>query len=381
MLVSRWSEALTAMDSVETIAGAYQVAAGRGVTGGRPLLAPGRIAHVLRGHPTSSVPETVAGLFTLCGHAHRRAAEQALAAATGGRPADEGSPCLVVETVRDHLRTIALEWPQRMPTATPVLLAWLNGSPIGLAGAAMTSEGAATALLHDFSCWLEDAVLQRAPAAWLATHDGAPQLGAWCDGHAPRLQPAAFLAALRPLLSRCEGAAHCFTLSPSGAAREAELRALGAAMTSDPLFVQRPAWLGRPAENGPWARRRAAGARAWLAGSAWTRLASRWIELVELAAAARDGSVSEVLRFGAVPLPERSAVAWCEMARGTLLHRVRLDANGGVDDWLVLAPTEWNFQPDGTLAGWIRQLPPGDGPTALALAAAFDPCVPCTVGA
>jgi hypothetical protein len=381
MLVSRWSEALTAMDSVETIAGAYQVAAGRGVTGGRPLLAPGRIAQVLRGHPTSSVPETVAGLFTLCGHAHRRAAEQALAGATGGRPADEGSACLVVETVRDHLRTIALEWPQRMPTATPVLLAWLNGSPIGLAGAAMTSEGAATALLHDFSCWLEDAVLQRAPAAWLAAHDGAPQLGAWCDGHASRLQPAAFLAALRPLLSRCEGAAHCFTLSPSGAARVAELRALGAAMTSDPLFVQRPAWLGRPAENGPWARRRAAGARAWLAGSAWTRLASRWIELVELAAAARDGSVSEVLRFGAVPLPERSAVAWCEMARGTLLHRVRLDANGGVDDWLVLAPTEWNFQPDGTLAGWIRQLPPGDGPTALALAAAFDPCVPCTVGA
>jgi coenzyme F420-reducing hydrogenase alpha subunit len=163
--------------------------------------------------------------------------------------------------------------------------------------------------------------------------------------------------------------------------REDEVRGLGAAMAGETGFVQHPTWFGRPAENGPWARRRTLAGGHWLAATAWTRLAARWIELVELAACARDGTVADALRFGAVPLSGRDAIAWCEMARGTLLHRVRLDGSGHVQDWLVLAPTEWNFQPDGMLAAWARQLAADDEPTASALAAAFDPCVPCAVGA
>jgi Ni,Fe-hydrogenase I large subunit len=58
---------------------------------------------------------------------------------------------------------------------------------------------------------------------------------------------------------------------------------------------------------------------------------------------------------------------------------VQLDALGCVADYRVLAPTEWNFHPEGTLAGALTALPSHDGVSAEILSAAFDPCVACTV--
>ena len=80
------------------------------------------------------------------------------------------------------------------------------------------------------------------------------------------------------------------------------------------------------------------------------------------------------------PGPGRAcAIGWCEMARGLLLHWVQLDPSGQVQDYRVLAPTEWNFHPAGALARAIADLPPHDVASAHILAAAYDPCVDCTV--
>jgi Ni,Fe-hydrogenase I large subunit len=73
------------------------------------------------------------------------------------------------------------------------------------------------------------------------------------------------------------------------------------------------------------------------------------------------------------------AIAWCEMARGLLLHWVQLDPQGRVEDYRVLAPTEWNFHADGALAHALTALPAHDTAAAWCLAAAYDPCVDCTV--
>jgi len=67
------------------------------------------------------------------------------------------------------------------------------------------------------------------------------------------------------------------------------------------------------------------------------------------------------------------------MARGLLLHWVQLDGDGAVRDYRVLAPTEWNFHPDGALARAVAALAPVDLDAARLLAAAYDPCVTCTV--
>jgi hypothetical protein len=45
----------------------------------------------------------------------------------------------------------------------------------------------------------------------------------------------------------------------------------------------------------------------------------------------------------------------------------------------VLAPTEWNFHPQGALALALAARAPQDVGAAQTLAAAFDPCVECSV--
>jgi Ni,Fe-hydrogenase I large subunit len=67
-----------------------------------------------------------------------------------------------------------------------------------------------------------------------------------------------------------------------------------------------------------------------------------------------------------------------QTARGLLLHRVRL-AKGRVAHYQIVAPTEWNFHPDGALVRALRRMVTDDRATleqATRLAVqALDPCV------
>jgi Ni,Fe-hydrogenase I large subunit len=107
-------------------------------------------------------------------------------------------------------------------------------------------------------------------------------------------------------------------------------------------------------------------------------LQARWIELLELISAPTEPPAT-LLSSGALPLGDGQAIAWCEMARGLLLHWVQLDDHHRVQDYRVLAPTEWNFHPDGALAQALTQLDPTDAAAAWCLASAYDPCVDCSV--
>jgi Ni,Fe-hydrogenase I large subunit len=69
-----------------------------------------------------------------------------------------------------------------------------------------------------------------------------------------------------------------------------------------------------------------------------------------------------------------------ECARGRLVHRVAV-AVGRVTDYKILAPTEWNFHPEGPLARGLAGAGVGSG-TAIDQAiglfvTALDPCVGC----
>jgi Ni,Fe-hydrogenase I large subunit len=113
-------------------------------------------------------------------------------------------------------------------------------------------------------------------------------------------------------------------------------------------------------------------------------LSARWIELMEIAAVqpyAPTQHTTDILSSGALRTAEGQAIAWCEMARGLLLHWVQLDARGRVVDYRVVAPTEWNFHPQGALAQALTALAPQDSSSAMVLAAAFDACVACQVTA
>ena len=67
-----------------------------------------------------------------------------------------------------------------------------------------------------------------------------------------------------------------------------------------------------------------------------------------------------------------------QTARGLLLHHARID-DDRVEDYRIVAPTDWNFHPDGALARGLVGLEADDA-TAVAqraglAALALDPCV------
>jgi len=85
--------------------------------------------------------------------------------------------------------------------------------------------------------------------------------------------------------------------------------------------------------------------------------------------------------MGVFRLGEREALAYTEMARGLLVHWTRLVPDRGagtwrVEDYRLLAPTDWNFHPNGALARYLRKTPPAGHDTLRLLVAALDPCMP-----
>ena len=69
-----------------------------------------------------------------------------------------------------------------------------------------------------------------------------------------------------------------------------------------------------------------------------------------------------------------------QAARGLLVHHVRLE-DDRIADLRILAPTEWNFHPDGPLALGLLGIPAGDDLEwrARLLCLALDPCVACVI--
>jgi uncharacterized protein (DUF2237 family) len=299
------------------------------------------------------------------------------ASATAAASADLAKPqplaLLRWETARDHLRSIALEWPQRLgaPLLQGEALCWLKTCPIPLAGAEQPSDSNVWASLAALHNWLtQDADF---PARCLAR---------W---YAQGKDLTVTLHALD-------------VLSHDAATQQQQLRVLGQAIASNPHFTHSPQWQGACAETGPWTRLRhlrQTSVTDPLADkpdahqpvlpqsvSAWARLEARWQELLDIAAApalAADATHDPLLASGALALGDGQAIAWCEMARGLLLHWVQLDSHGAVAQYRVLAPTEWNFHPQGALALALAARAPQDIAAAQTLAAAFDPCVECSV--
>ncbi len=71
-----------------------------------------------------------------------------------------------------------------------------------------------------------------------------------------------------------------------------------------------------------------------------------------------------------------------ETARGLLLHQAHV-SDGRVQHYRIVAPTEWNFHPDGALARGLIDRPVHGGAAARRAAAllvqALDPCVSCSI--
>jgi hypothetical protein len=140
-------------------------------------------------------------------------------------------------------------------------------------------------------------------------------------------------------------------------------------------FAQRPTLAGRPHETGPLPRLARHPALAEmlhtrpLAARAFARLA----ELVAVLLGAVPPGDVECARLG----PGRAA-AWVEMARGLLVHALEADGDR-IAHYAIVAPTEWNFHPQGALVAALENQPATGLAAARHLvevaASVLDPCV------
>ena len=370
------------------LSGEYQLCPGEqpSILGCRPVLQAGRLGALLRGKSPAQVQSVLRSVFTLCAHAHADTADLLFNAGkhAGANTSQAKTDVFhLLETTRDHLRSIALDWPQRLPEPGhgAASLNWLRGCPLPLVGSRqLTDEAAAWTALEQLRTWLAEGILRQPLDDWLNQYREPESLTHWCQMRSSDLLPARCLSRWHSQAQVGLPEARRLTLLDHDGARQSEqLRYWAKNLGTQADFSQYPTWLGQCAENGPWTRLRQQHLSTPI--TLWSRLSSRWMELIELANASRSntGQCPPLLARGAMALDNGQALAWCEMARGLLFHWAQWDAQGKLQDYRVVAPTEWNFHPDSALALGVAALLPGDTVAAQTLAAAFDPCVACSV--
>lgn len=160
----------------------------------------------------------------------------------------------------------------------------------------------------------------------------------------------------------------------------------GGRLAADPGFGARPHLDGQPAESGALGRWRSHPLIQDIAARHGLGLLARFCAQIldGLDLPVRLNAAAAALPGGyGVTVAGRGGGTGCGVAhtsRGPLAHWVRL-VDDQVADWRFVAPSEWNFHPDGPLARSIQSAPrPHDPDRALRLlVAAFDPCAPCQI--
>lgn len=352
----------------------------------RPFVAP----RLLTGRGMAEACRASATLFSVCGRS------QAIAAAAACEAASGRTAPITVRTARQRL--VAVEVMQegflQALTEWPRTWGFVEAADDAMRGQAELRRTLA-ALADGLAAALEPG----------AKSPDATSVGAMDEAVRRAVAPAAvatFGVAAEEWLARCRAAgvdawlaesatptAHALraadALGVFGAselamlprAEEAMLAELVQAMDDDPRFERAPLWRGAPAETGAMARAdaapRAATAGASGKGSAFARCVARLAELAGLAAGESTGDC------GGMPVDAREGVGWVETARGLLVHRVRVDESGRIESYRIVAPTEWNFHPDGALARGLDGAAFADAGAAERgvgwLLQSLDPCV------
>lgn len=328
-----------------------------------------KASDMLNGRRPAQVLALLPTLYALCGTAQGLAGLQAVENAAGidAAPAQRKARrilCLA-EVVAEHAAAALRDWPPLLGEA-PDLAALKPLRPLIMA---------ARKALYPAGDWTAPGGGGLAPdgAALADILRGLGEAVARADGVADRL------------ISRIEDE----TLEGFGAVPPCLMPETGPpdlearlAADEDGSYRARPDCDGTVFETGPLARQSRRPLMALLMGQYGTGLMPRFsARMMEMAAALREAAdLAHDLcaDSGGQPMmrSDGSGLGVVDAARGLLAHRVEL-REGVLSAYRILAPTEWNFHPDGPLA---RGLLGASGPDlewrAALLAASLDPCVP-----
>ncbi len=344
---------------------------------------PVHASRVLHGKGVPSALETLPLLFSICGTAQACAGVRACEQAMGITPPEAleriRDSLVRLETVREHLWRILLDWsgflgrsPQQagMGGLLGEYRRLREGLSAGVRPFIPWAEGECPGTPSQLSAQPLEALLQRAvfgipSTSWLAI-DTPEGLARWAGEVGTDAA-----GVIREVLGRGWGAVGRCTIPPLP---ELTPELLDLRFEQEG-FVERPEWELGPCETSSLTR-----AASPLLDALQTshgngllvRMVARLTELAQLV----QGLVVETAPR-TVSGPGRSGIGQVEAARGRLLHRVTLEGDT-ITRYQILAPTEWNFHPQGVLA---RSLEGIEGPVdrleplARLLVNAIDPCV------
>lgn len=350
----------------------------------RPVTA----SKVLHGKTPQQVSRMVPLLFSLCGNAQAYAALLACRAALGlpDEPESDATRAHLVrlETLREHLWRIWLDWPRllgREPNTAAV-------SELLQLARQLTSTLFESG---DAFEWHRPSNFDH--ARWSTLMAGVSELidGELFDGGMSRFLEIAddsqcrdWLGSNTSLAAALLTAIHCNAWQSLGANDVAHLPALTASNWHAALrhvdletFVREPSWQEQCRESTPLSRQRNTPLVAELLGRYGNGLLARFVALLEEVAqiAAGMARIAEGQAHG----DNGVGIAQVQAARGLLQHRVEL-RRGCVYDYRIVAPTAWNFHPDGVLTRGLKNLRAADADDlqrqAQWLIHAVDPCVP-----
>jgi hypothetical protein len=292
---------------------------------------------LLEGRPIAEAATLFGTLFAICARAQSAAAAAAIAAALGreAAPAERQarSRRIATEIVEEHLWRLLLDWPK---------LAGEAPQPKALAEArALTAarEGSARPLIE----WVSTRVLGEPPQRFLE-REAVASFDAWT-----RAAGTASAALAARLLARhaALGASDVVLLERGS---DALARELAAAAEAQGEFESAPHRGGEARETGVLARNAAHPLVAAAVGRWGRGVGARVLaRLVDLARALVVLAGDDEPLLGAVSAGPGDGIAWAETARGLLVHLARIE-DGRIGGYRIIAPTEWNFHPEGAMA-------------------------------
>jgi len=345
-------------------------------------------ARVFRGKTPEQLLSMVPLLFSLCSNAQAYAALLACRATLSldAEPeADAARECLLqLETVREHAWRILLDWPVLLDQpADKIALAALlkldrqfksclfkDGEAFKLDSQLQIDGPFLQTLLVELTSLIDQAIFAGGLSGFLAISDEA-HLRDWLDentGLAAQLLNAVYQRDWPALGSSL--VVGLPELDPAELDRQMQ--------NTDPLgFCRTPQWQGCCFETTPLSRQQASPLLADLHSRYGNGLLLRCVAvLMEVAVIPRG--ISSMAGMMSAYAADDVGLAQVQAARGLLIHRLEL-RQGRVYDYRIVAPTEWNFHPDGVLAQSLKSLQADavDGLRQQAewLINAVDPCV------
>lgn len=358
----------------------------------RPLAA----ARVFEGKSPDKVLMQLPLLFSVCGVAQGvaaiRAFHQALELPVKVSVDNARKLLVQMETAREHLWRILIDWPEllqekadvrgmvTLQTMLPNLrnALFADGESFLLDAELQMDSEVLQQQINQLETTLTEQIFALPVAQWLAIEDST-QLQEWVctsDTVASRLLAEVFNQEWQSV------GATAMDLLPELSVSGLNMRL--AEQDAD-NFIAEPVWQDKTYETTSYARQREQGLvsalQAQFGNGLLTRLVARLTELALVPESMRDLQATlENDQYEGKPLtlPEGIGIGQTEAARGRLLHRVVMQ-DKLVSRYQILAPTEWNFHPQGLVANALSALPENDEQNlrrqAAMLINAVDPCV------